>query len=202
MTQTSPSAPTPAPPPLPCARPSRADAARNYDRLVTAAREAFAERGTDTSLEEIARRAGVGIGTLYRRFPTRTALLEAVYVEEIQSVCDRAYDFARELGPFEALAAWLRSFVQYGLSKKSLASELTVALGKDSEFFASCKMHVQEAGQLLLDRAKAAGEVRAELDLMDILRLTGGINMGRDIEREQALRLLDIVLCGLRPAAS
>ncbi len=91
---------------------------RNYDLLVTAAREAFAEHGTDTSLEEIARRAGVGIGTLYRRFPNRTALLEAVYVDEIQSVCDRAYDFDRELPPFEALAAWLRSFVGYSLSEE------------------------------------------------------------------------------------
>ncbi|HEY4568983.1 MAG TPA: helix-turn-helix domain-containing protein [Kribbella sp.] len=190
-----------APQPLPCARPTRADAARNYDRLVTAARETFAEHGTDTSLEEIARRAGVGIGTLYRRFPSRTALLEAVYVDEIQSVCDRAYDFDRELEPFDALAAWLRSFVGYGLSKKSLASELTVALGKDSPFFQACKANVQEAGQLLLDKAKAAGEVRPELELMDIMRLVGGINMGRDMEPEQANRLLDIVLCGLRPAA-
>jgi AcrR family transcriptional regulator len=191
-----------APQPLPCARPTHADAARNYDRLVTAARESFAEHGTDTSLEEIARRAGVGIGTLYRRFPSRTALLEAVYVDEIQSVCDRAYDFDRQLEPFDALAAWLRSFVGYGLSKKSLAGELTAALGKDSPFFATCKANVQEAGQLLLDKAKAAGDVRPELDLMDIMRLVGGINMGRDMEPEQAHRLLDIVLCGLRPAAS
>ena len=190
-----------APTPLPSTRPTRADAARNYDLLVTAAREAFAEHGTDTSLEEIARRAGVGIGTLYRRFPSRTALLEAVYVDEIQSVCDRAYDFDRALDPFEALAAWLRSFVGYGLSKKSLASELTVALGKDSPFFRVCKVNVQEAGQLLLDKAKAAGEVRPDLDLTDIMRLVGGINMGRDMEPEQAHRLLDIVLCGLRPVS-
>ena len=188
--------------PLPSTRPTRADAARNYDLLVTAAREAFAEHGTDTSLEEIARRAGVGIGTLYRRFPNRVALLEAVYVDEIQSVCDRAYGFAEQLEPFDALAAWLRSFVGYGVSKKSLASELTVALGKDSPFFQSCKVNVQEAGQLLLDKAKATGEVRPELELMDIMRLVGGINMGRDMEPEQANRLLDIILCGLRPGSS
>jgi AcrR family transcriptional regulator len=186
-------------PPLPCTRPTRADAARNYDLLVTAARQAFAEHGTDTSLEEIARRAGVGIGTLYRRFPSRTALLEAVYVDEIQSVCDRAYGFADQLEPYEALAAWLRSFVGYSISKKSLAGELTVALGKDSEFFSACKMNVREAGDLLLNKAKAAGTVRPELDLMDILRLVGGITMGRDIEPSQAERLLDIVLAGLKP---
>ncbi|WP_406049040.1 TetR/AcrR family transcriptional regulator [Kribbella sp. NBC_00889] len=189
-------------PQLPSMRPTRADAARNYDLLVTAAREAFTENGADTSLEEIARRAGVGIGTLYRRFPNRTALLEAVYVDEIQSVCDRAYGFAEELEPFEALAAWLRSFVGYAVSKKSLAGELTVALGKDSEFFQTCKVNVREAGQLLLDKAKASGEVRPELDLTDIMRLVGGINMSRDMEPEQAQRLLDIVLCGLRPADS
>jgi AcrR family transcriptional regulator len=183
-------------------RPTRADARRNYDLLVAAAREAFAEHGTDASLEEIARRAGVGIGTLYRRFPNRVALLEAVYVDEIQSVCDRAYGFAEELEPFDALAAWLRSFVGYGISKQSLASELTVALGKESEFFKACKVNVKEAGELLLGKAKAAGEVRPELDLMDIMRLVGGITMGRDIEPEQANRLLDIILAGLRPATS
>lgn len=183
-------------------RPTRADAARNYDLLVTAAREAFAEHSTDTSLEEIARRAGVGIGTLYRRFPNRTALLEAVYVDEIQSVCDRAYGFSEQLEPFEALAAWLRSFVNYGISKKTLSHELMNALGKDSPFFQACKVNVREAGEHLLDRAKAAGEVRAELDLMDIMRLVGGITMARDIEPEEANRLLDIVLCGLRPTPS
>jgi AcrR family transcriptional regulator len=190
-----------APQPLPCARPTRADAARNYDRLVTAARESFAEHGTDTSLEEIARRVGVGIGTLYRRFPSRTALLEAVYVDEIQSVCDRAYDFDRELEPFDALAAWLRSFVGYGLSKKSLATELIDALGKESPFFQACKVNVQEAGQLLLDKAKATGDVREELQLADVMRLVGGIAHNTDTQPEQAQRLLDIVLCGLRPAA-
>lgn len=185
--------------PLPTARPTRADAARNYDLLVAAAREAFAEHGTDTSLEEIARRAGVGIGTLYRRFPNRTALLEAVYVDEIRSVCERAYGFYEQLPPFEALAEWLRSFVGYSVSKKSLAGELTVALGKDSEFFTACKVNVREAGELLLEAAKAEGSVRQELELMDILRLVGGITMGREMEPDQAYRLLDIVLAGLKP---
>ncbi len=166
---------------------------------MTAAREAFAEHGTDTSLEEIARRAGVGIGTLYRRFPNRTALLEAVYVDEIQSVCKHAYGFYEQLSPFEALAEWLRSFVGYSVSKKSLAGELTVALGKDSEFFSACKVNVREAGELLLEAAKAEGSVRPELELMDILRLVGGITMGREMEPEQAYRLLDIVLAGLKP---
>jgi hypothetical protein len=115
---------------------------------------------------------------LYRRFPSRTALLEAVYVDEIQSVCDRLYGFAEKLEPFEALAAWLRSFVGYNISKKTLAGELTVALGKDSEFFKACKLNVRDAGELLLNATKEAGTVRPELELMDILRLVGGITMG------------------------
>jgi AcrR family transcriptional regulator len=186
---------------LPDARPTRADARRNYDLLVRAAREAFAERGTDTSLEEIARRAGVGIGTLYRRFPHRTALLEAVYVDEIQSVCDRAYEFHEDLEPFDALAAWIRSFVTYNVSKKSLASELTAALGKDSEFFKTCKLNVRDAGELLLRTAKEAGQVREDVQLLDVMRLVGGITMVPDIEPEQAYRLLDIVLAGIRPTS-
>lgn len=190
-----------APQPMPCTRPTRADAARNYDRLVTAARETFAEYGTDTSLEEIARRAGVGIGTLYRRFPNRTALLEAVYVDEIQSVVDRAYEFDKQLPPFDALAAWLRSLVGYGLIRKSLWHELVVAIGKESPFFQTRKQNVQTAGSLLLDKAKAAGDVRPELELADIMRLVGGITHSPDTPDEQAHRLLDIVLCGLRPAA-
>ncbi|HET6294048.1 MAG TPA: helix-turn-helix domain-containing protein [Kribbella sp.] len=184
---------------LPNTRPARADARRNYDLLVAAAREAFAEHGTDTSLEEIARRAGVGIGTLYRRFPSRTALLEAVYVDEIQSVCDRAYGFADQLDPYDALAAWLRSFVGYNVSKKTLAGELTAALGKESEFFKVCKLNVREAGDLLLARAKEAGAIRPELELMDILQLVGGITMSRTVDPVQAERMLDIVLAGLKP---
>jgi AcrR family transcriptional regulator len=185
--------------PLPTTRPIRADARRNYDLLVAAAREAFAEHGTDTSLEEIARRAGVGIGTLYRRFPSRTALLEAVYVDEIQSVCDRAYGFCDQLEPFDALAAWLRTFVGYGISKKTLATELMDALGKDSESFQVCKAGVRQAGELLFENAKKAGAIRPELQLLDVLRLVGGITMVGDTEPEQAERLLDIVLAGLRP---
>jgi AcrR family transcriptional regulator len=189
---------TSTPIPLQTARPVRADARRNYDLLVAAAREAFAEHGTDTSLEEIARRAGVGIGTLYRRFPNRTALLEAVYVDEIQSVCDRAYGFAEEFAPYDALAAWLRSFVDYGISKKSLAKELTVELGKDSQFFTACKVNVREAGERLLTAAKADGSIRADLQLTDILPLVGGITMHHEMDPAQANRLLDIVLAGLK----
>jgi AcrR family transcriptional regulator len=184
---------------LPVQRPTRADAARNYDRLVAAAREAFAELGTDASLEDIARRAGVGIGTLYRRFPTRVALLEAAYVGEIQAVCDRAYQYAQDLPPAEALNMWFRSFVGYGISKKSLSRELVEALGRESEFFKPCKRAVHEAGQTLLDNAKKSGDVREDVELADVMRLIGGVTMHGDLEPEQAHRLIDIILAGIRP---
>lgn len=182
--------------PLSCERPTRADAARNYDLLVRAAREAFTEHGASTSLEEIARRAGVGIGTLYRRFPTRTGLLEAVYVEEIQSVCDQAYDFARDLPPFEALSAWLHALARYANSKATLATELMDAIGKESEFFKACKVNMLDAAELLFGNAEKAGVIRPNLQVMDVLRLTGSIH---DTDPDQADRMIDIILAGLRP---
>jgi AcrR family transcriptional regulator len=179
-------------------RPARADARRNYELLLTAAREAFAEHGTETSLEEIARRAGVGIGTLYRRFPNRHALLEAVYIDEIKSVCSRAGEFAQELPPFEALRAWLRDFVDFGAHKHAIAGELVEALGKESEFFQLCKTTVKDSFVLVLARAQEAGEVRTDVDVMDVMRLVGSINMTSQGDKEQAFRLLDVILDGLR----
>src|SRR3954447_17497648 len=104
-------------------KPMRADARRNYEKLLAAAREAFTQQGSSASLEDIARRAGVGIGTLYRHFPTRQALLEAVYLDEVDAVCQSAAALA-EQEPWDALAAWLRRFVAYVATKKALADEL------------------------------------------------------------------------------
>jgi AcrR family transcriptional regulator len=181
-------------------RPARADARRNYDLLIGAARESFAEHGVKTSLEEVARRAGVGIGTLYRRFPNRQALLEAVYIDEIRSVCDQAADMAKHLPPWEALATWLRSFVDYGISKQWLAHELVDVIGKESDFFQVCKAQVRNSAAVVLTRAQEAGEARSDVDVLDVLRLIGGIvhvNTG-ETDRAQSYRLLDLVLDGLR----
>lgn len=181
-------------------RPARADARRNYELLLTAAREAFAEHGSQTSLEEIARRAGVGIGTLYRRFPNRQALLEAVYIDEIRSVCDQASAFAQHLPPWDALVIWLRGFVDYGVSKQWIANELVDAIGKDSDFFQHCKTQVRDSVAVVLARAQEAGEARQDVDALDVLRLIGGIvhvHLGED-EKEHAYRMLDLVLDGLR----
>src|ERR1700686_5227588 len=119
-------------------RPKRADALRNYEKLIAAAREAFAGGGTATSLEEIARRAEVGIGTLYRNFPTRQDLLEAVYVEEVEALCRSATDLAG-LPPWEALSAWLHRAVGYLLTKRALSEQLLAYLDRDAEFFRGCR---------------------------------------------------------------
>ena len=115
-------------------RPTRADALRNYEKLIASAREAFAEAGKPTSLEEIARRAHVGIGPLYRHFPTRQALLEAVYVDEVEALCRSADDLA-DLPPWDGLIAWLHRFVAYLGTKRALAEELLAHLDRDAEFF-------------------------------------------------------------------
>src|SRR6266496_5754794 len=115
----------------------RADARRNRARLLAAGREVFTEVGADAPLEEIARRADVGIGTLYRHFPTRRDLLQAVYVEEVEALAASAVDFA-DLPPWDALVAWLRRFVAYALAKRALSDELLATMGMDSAVFRKC----------------------------------------------------------------
>jgi AcrR family transcriptional regulator len=178
-------------------RPVRADARRNYELLLTAARQAFLEHGAEASLEEIARRAGVGIGTLYRRFPNRQALLEAVYLEEIESMCAGAAKLG-SLPPYEALSTWLTDFVDFGLTKRAIAAELVATLGHDSAFFTDCKATILDTIRLLFARAQEAGEIRRDVDPMDILKLVGTIAHSHTGEPAQAHRLLGMVLDGLR----
>ena len=178
-------------------RPKRADARRNYDKLVAAARDAFAEHGTSASLEEVARRAGVGIGTLYRRFPSRQDLLEAVYVEELADVCQSA-DELTDLPPWEALSAWLHRLVEYVGRKHALAEELWNYLDRDAEFFSGCRTALFVAGEPLLARAQAAHEVREDVDYNDVIQMVGGIGKNPATPPEQVARILDIALDGLR----
>jgi AcrR family transcriptional regulator len=177
-------------------RSQRADARRNYEKLVTAAREAFAEDGTSASLEDIARRAQVGIGTLYRHFPTRQHLLEAVYLDEVEAICRSAADLAG-LAPWDALVAWLRQFVGFAAAKRALAQEMLGTIGSDAEVFKTCRVAISSAGDELLGRAQAAGAVRADASFVDIARLLGGI-ASIDSDPEQIERILEIVIDGLR----
>jgi AcrR family transcriptional regulator len=161
-------------------RPKRADARRNEEKLIAAAREAFAEHGAETSLEEIARRAEVGIGTLYRHFPTRPALLEAVYTDEVEAICRSAEDFA-SLEPWEALTAWLRRYAGFAATKRALFDELLPHIGQDAEVFQSCKTAIRSTGDALLQRAQEAGAVRPDVTFMEVARMVGGIPVHGDV---------------------
>jgi AcrR family transcriptional regulator len=178
-------------------RPKRADARRNYDKLIAAAREAFTEDGSAASLEDIARRAQVGIGTLYRHFPTRQALLEAVYLEEVEAICQSAEGLS-ELDPWDALTTWLRRFVGYAATKRALAEELLAVTGADSEVLASCRTAISAAGVPLLERAQRAGVARPDTTFLDVGRMVGGIAVIRGADPEQIDRILELALDGLR----
>jgi AcrR family transcriptional regulator len=178
-------------------RPKRADARRNYDKLVAAARDAFAENGTSASLEEVARRAGVGIGTLYRHFASRQDLLEAVYVVEVEEACASAGEFA-DLPPWEALAAWLHRVVSFAVRKQALAEELWNYLDRDAEVFRGCRTALLSTGEPLLERAQRAGAVRPDVRIDDVLQIAGGIGKNPTIPPDRVHHVLDIALDGLR----
>jgi AcrR family transcriptional regulator len=184
-----------------CARPLRADAKRNREQLIGAAREAFTERGSDAALEDIARRAGVGVGTLYRHFPTRQALLEAVYVDEVEALCRSAADFADE-DPWDALVHWFDRFVDYVATKKALVEEMMASVAADAPVFRACHDAIFTAGEPLLDRAKAAGVVRSDVEFMDVIRLVSGVTMIRHGTPQEIRRILSVALDGLRYRAT
>ena len=179
-------------------RPKRADALRNYEKLVAAAREAFTEADRSASLEDIARRAGVGIGTLYRNFPTRSDLVQAVYVDEVEALSRSAAELA-ELEPWDALTAWLQGFVRYVATKQALAEELFAVAG-DAErqaVFAGCRAMLHGAGEPLLRRAQDAGIVRPDVTIEEVIRLVGGIAKIPADDPEDVQRVLAVALDGL-----
>ncbi|WP_406396086.1 TetR/AcrR family transcriptional regulator [Streptomyces sp. NBC_00882] len=174
-------------------RPHRKDAARNYDALLTAAREAFAEHGAEASLEDIARRAGVGIGTLYRNFPTRRHLFETVYADDVNTLVQVAQDLADE-EPWQALTAWLDRFAGYMVTKRAVRE----ALNDESEIFAACRDSMYAAGGPLLERAQEAGRARRDMDFVDLLRMVAGITATAFDDDAQRDRVLSIALDGVR----
>jgi AcrR family transcriptional regulator len=178
-------------------RPKRADALRNYEKVLAAAREAFAEGGAATSLEEIARRAGVGIGTLYRHFPNRQALLEAVYVDELESVCRTAGDL-EGLEPWEAFTTWMHRFVGYMATKQALAGELLEYVDREAPLFQCCRTALMDAAQPLLARAQSAGAVRTDTDLSEVIQIVGAVAKIQGTSPERVQHLLEITLDGLR----
>jgi AcrR family transcriptional regulator len=187
-------------------RPMRADAQRNYARLLDAATAAFVEHGADdVSLEEIARRAGVGIGTLYRHFPTRQALLEAVYRDQVESLSARAEELLRAESPGDALADWLRAMMKFSSTKHNLTSALLATLGKESELLSSCGQVIRGAAEAVLARAQQAGAVRPDVSAGDVMRLVHAVNIATQrgpADPGQADRMLALILDGLRPQAA
>jgi AcrR family transcriptional regulator len=174
-------------------RPTRADARRNFDALLGAARDAFAGKGADASLEDIARQAGVGIGTLYRNFPTRQDLFNAVYFGEIEELCQAAEDVA-DLPPWEALTTWLRRFVQYAATKRAIWE----SLNRDSDRFKTAREAMYAAGTPLFERAQEAGEAREDVSFDDLLRMVSGLTAAGFVDDDQRVRVLEIALDGVR----
>jgi AcrR family transcriptional regulator len=186
--------------PGPSARKLRADGQRNRERLMQIAKAAFADVGADISLEEIARRAGVGIGTFYRHFPTRDAIVEAVYRRQVEQLAGAANRLLASLAPGAALQEWMRLFVDYIATKKVMVAALSAIVGGASELYAFSGAQITGAMTLLVERATAAGDIRADVDPNDLLRALVGFTYGNSSPNWQAsaLRLIDILMDGLR----
>jgi AcrR family transcriptional regulator len=166
------------------------------------AKAAFAELGVDVSLDEIARRAGVGIGTLYRHFPTRDAIVEAVYRREVEQLAGAATRLLGSLPPGEALHEWLRLSVDLIATKKLMASALASLVDSTSELYTSSSEQIIGAMFLLVERARQAGDIRSDIDPNDLLRALVGFTQGNTAPGWQAsaLRLIDILMEGMRVA--
>ena len=177
----------------------RADARRSRAKLLTAATAAFAENGADAPLDDIARRAGVGIGTLYRHFPTRLDLQAAVFRSQVQSVCDMADEFLVTASPEQALTGWLRAMAAYLVTKRGLSKTLIDALGRDSELISGCWVAMRDATDRLLTYAQRAGVLREDLKPQEMLRLVHGIVIATEQSPEDTDRLLTLMFDGLRP---
>ena len=177
----------------------RADALRNRERVLEAAKTVFSAGGPDASLEAVARQAGVGIGTLYRHFPTREALYEAVYRREVDQLGDLAEQLRSEASPVDALRRWMRCVVEFVATKKGMSAALALAAHSPSELHAYSFDRLTKAAAALLDRAVATGEIRADIGPDDLLRTLVGMCSMHDQPGWQArvLRLVDVLVDGL-----
>jgi AcrR family transcriptional regulator len=181
-------------------RKPRADAERNRDKLLQAAKAAFAASGTDISLEDIARRAGLGTGTFYRHFPTREAIIAAVYHREVRHLAEAATRLLATMAPGAALHEWMRLFVDYIATKKLIAPALAGMQGGNSALAASAGAQIAPALAALVAGGIAAGEIRADAEPADLLRALIGFTYGNNAPEWQrsAYRLIGILMAGLR----
>ena len=184
---------------LEAGRPMRADARRNRERLVEAAREVFEEQGAGASMEAIAKKAGVGVGTLYRHFPNRIDVVEAVYETDVQVLADAAQRAVAELDPWPALEAFFDAFLRYARTKQVLLGELQVAFEKNPDLRSRARALIDSSFDLVIENAKQAGEVRGDVSGSDLTQLVSPICVSSSVPPEQARRLLGMILDGLRP---
>lgn len=184
-------------------RAPRADACRNRDRVLEAASDVFAQCGVEASLEKIAKQAGVGIGTLYRHYPSRDALVEAVYRHNVESLCDGAEELMATLPPDQALETWIQRFVAYVASKKGLATYLKSVVAADSDLFVSTHARVERTVAQLVASASEAGAIRAGVDGMDLLRALSGVCLMADRPEgpKQGAKVAGLLMDGLRYGA-
>lgn len=186
------------------ARPLRADAARNRQRVLDAATAAFDEQGTDASLEDVAKAAGVGVGTLYRHFPTRLDLIEAVYRSNVEAFAAQADELLGRLPAGEALDEWVMGFVGYVVRKKGMASALKAGLGPEAaEIMSQSRATLQGAAARLVAAAQAEGAIRTDLEPLDLMRAVSGVCLAgvESTDRERTARVLRLLLDGLRWSA-
>ena len=185
----------------PAVRKPRTDAQRNRERILEVAKEAFTQSGANASLDDIAKQAGVGPGTLYRHFPTREELIEAVYRTEVEKLAAAEQTFAETMAPLDALRAWMLLFVDYIATKKIIAAALNSLVGGPSKIFEASYAQVWEAIRALVKRAVKNGDIRKDLDPIDLLRaLIGVANVATSPDWQQsARRLVDILIAGARP---
>ncbi len=180
-------------------RSMRADARRNYDNLVVAARKVFADQGGGASMEAIAKQAGVGVGTLYRHFPKRIDIVEAVYRDDVEVLVGSAERGLTDLEPWAALEAWLRAYVDYGRSKRTFLNELHEAFEKNPDLKPASRDRIWDACERVLRRAQKAGVARRDIDGADLMQLVSPMCMNGTLTPDQGDRLLAMVLDGLRP---
>jgi AcrR family transcriptional regulator len=184
-----------------CARPLRADAQRNRDQILAAAARAFSKCGLEATLEGIAKDACVGIGTLYRHFPTRELLIEAAYRNELAAVCDAATELLDKLPPAEALRTWMDRYIDYMTRKLGMADALRTVIAAGANPYAQSFELLTGAIKPLLDATVLAGEIRPDAAADDVLAGLCGVALATGARRDQADRLLDLLLDGLRYGA-
>ncbi len=182
-------------------KPMRADARRNYEALVAAAREVFSTLGSEASMEAIAKQAGVGVGTLYRHFPRRIDVVEAVYRTDVDRLVAQADECLTAEDPWAGLVSWLQAFVEYARAKRTFLTELHEAFDKNPQLRVASRERIEGALSAVLARAQRAGAVRADVDGADVMQLLGSLCTSATLTEAQMDRLLVVVEDGLRTSA-